>query len=67
MDLTPAPADAVARVLDDAHLAGAVLPASDVDVPDIAGAYAVQRALTARRLSRGGRDGCGLSSSGPGT
>lgn len=54
MDLTPVPAD-VARALDDAHLAGIALAASDVPVPDVGVAYTVQRALTARRLARGGR------------
>ena len=58
MTLTSGPRDgveAVAREIDDAHLAGRVLAASDVAVGGLGSAYDVQRALTARRLSSGGR------------
>jgi 2-keto-4-pentenoate hydratase len=54
----PAPATdptVAARALDDAHLAGRTLAASEISVGDLAAAYDVQRALTARRLGRGAR------------
>ena len=56
MDLTPVTDPAViARALDDAHLEGRTLAAPGIAVGDLASAYVVQRALTARRLARGGR------------
>jgi 2-keto-4-pentenoate hydratase len=58
VDLTSAPSvdvEAVARVLDETHLAGHVLAVHDLAVGDLGTAYDVQRALTARRLSRGDR------------
>jgi 2-keto-4-pentenoate hydratase len=58
VDLTSSPSvdvEAVARALDDAHLAHQVLAVHDLEVGDLATAYEVQRALTARRLSRGDR------------
>lgn len=44
-----------ATVIDGARLAGTTLAAESVDVGDLATAYAIQDALTARRIARGAR------------
>jgi 2-keto-4-pentenoate hydratase len=45
--------EATAALIDDARLSGRTLDSSSVEVGDVVSAYAVQSALTARRLERG--------------
>lgn len=53
MLLSDVDVEATAALIDDARLSGRTLESSSVEVGDVVSAYAVQAALTARRLGRG--------------
>ena len=55
MLLSDVDVEEAAALIDEARLAGRTLESSSVEVGDVASAYAVQAALTARRLERGAR------------